>query len=317
MLRAWRLAFAMQRLELRLLLGVAALLVLASFAIAWQQHEVHADMLACYRDAPPMVEGSQGSPCPQFDDTLNLLDSARLFAKIGAAGVPFVLGLFLGVPLVAREIEGRTAPMAWSLSRSRQRWLLYRAAPVVAVAVLAALLVGIGGEVLTRVAPLNAGIDPGFIDYGSRGALVAVRALAVLSLGIAAGTLVPCQLPALLLAGAATAAVFIALTIGLDAWMKAEAEPIAMDDAQRGARVFDLGYRDDITGAVTPLGWRIGQFGDGGVPGDKPEGATAVYIGIPSPRYGVWVLRESAVLGSLALASGALALVVVQRKRPG
>jgi hypothetical protein len=101
-----------------------------------------------------------GSPCAQFDPALDLLASAASFAKVGALATPFVLGLFLGVPLVAREIEGRTTSIAWTLSGSRRRWLVHRAAPVVVIVVLAALLVGIGGEVLTRSAPGNEGLDP-------------------------------------------------------------------------------------------------------------------------------------------------------------
>ncbi len=50
--------------------------------------------------------------------------------------------------------------------------------------------------------------------------------------------------------------------------------------------------------------------------GSGPEGFTEVAIGIPGTEYGVWVLRESAVLGLVALASGGLAWVVVQRRRP-
>lgn len=42
-----------------------------------------------------------------------------------------------------------------------------------------------------------------------------------------------------------------------------------------------------------------------------------VVIGVPGKDYGLWVLRESAILGGLALASTALAVFVVGRRRPG
>ena len=43
---------------------------------------------------------------------------------------------------------------------------------------------------------------------------------------------------------------------------------------------------------------------------------TQVVIGIPGSQYGSWVLRESAILGALAVASGGLATLVVKRRRP-
>jgi hypothetical protein len=224
---------------------------------------------------------------------LDLLASAASLAKVGALATPFLLGLFLGVPLVAREIEGRTASIAWTLSGSRRRWLVHRAAPVVVVVVLAALLVGIGGEVLTRSAPGNEGVDPGFGDYGSRGALVAVRALAVLTLGIGVGALVPRQLPALLLALGTTIALFAALTLGMDAWMAAEAVPIEVGPAQQGAsRIFDMAYREDATGRLISFAdYYSNHGGDIGVPeGEEPIGMTMVAYQVPGDRYGGFVM---------------------------
>ena len=126
MRRAIRLAFAMQRLELRLLLAAVLLVSVAALAIAWQTRVVRGEQLVCYRNAPAVVEGSEGSPCPAQDGPLQTLDQAAAFAKVGVLAAPILMGLFLGVPLVARELESRTAPLAWSLSRSRRRWRGFR-----------------------------------------------------------------------------------------------------------------------------------------------------------------------------------------------
>lgn len=40
--------------------------------------------------------------------------------------LPFVVGVFGGIPVVARELEDRTAQTAWWLNGSRVRWLLQR-----------------------------------------------------------------------------------------------------------------------------------------------------------------------------------------------
>lgn len=313
MFRSWRLAFALQRLELLLLLSAAVLVVVACLVIAWQTSEVRAAFVACNRAAAP---GSDG--CHHFP--LNDLSFFGGFAKLGALLAPFALGLFLGVPMVAREIEGRTAPIAWTLSRSRRRWLVQRAAPVVVMVVVAAGLVGIASEVLARTSPFGEhAVDLGLIDYGSRGAILPVQALAVLLLAIAMGALVPRQLPALLLAGAVTLALFVALNIGLDAWMAAEAVPIDTDQAlARGARIVDTAYRNDATGEVISFNDYYNQFGDIGAPDrEGPKGFTEVALGVPGDQYGVWVLREAAILGVVTVASGAIALAMVQRRRPG
>ena len=52
---------------------------------------------------------------------------------------PLVIGLFWGVPVVARELELRTATLAWSQDVSPRRWLRR------AVAVLVALTVVVSG----------------------------------------------------------------------------------------------------------------------------------------------------------------------------
>lgn len=58
--------------------------------------------------------------------------------------MPVLAGLFLGAPLVAREIETGTARFAWAQGAGRTRWLL---ATVVAVAlILAVIAVGLGLE---------------------------------------------------------------------------------------------------------------------------------------------------------------------------
>jgi hypothetical protein len=262
-----------------------------------------------------------GANCSSSSPSLNDFSLWGGFARLGAFLTPFALGLVLGVPVVAREIEGRTAPIAWTLSRSRLRWLVLRVAPLVVVVVLVAALVGVASEFVTRTNPFaDYASNPGFADYTSRGVLLPVRALAVLLLAIAVGAMVPRQLPALLLAGGATLALFVALTIGMDAWMAAEAEPIVMDQVQLGGpRIFDVAYRDDATGEVITMNDFYNRYGDVAFPDDEqgPEGFTEVAIGIPGEQYWTWVVRESAIFGALALISSAVALGVVNRRRPG
>jgi hypothetical protein len=316
--RAWRLAFRMQRLELLLFLAAAVLLVVASVLIAWGASGARTAFDACYQ-ASGTDTNCGTSP------SLNDFSLWGGFAKLGALLTPFALGLFLGVPVVAREIEGRTAGIAWTLSRSRSRWLIQRVLPLAVVVIVLAAAVGIGSEFVTRTNPFaELAANPGFADYTSRGVLLPVRAIAVLLLAIAVGAMVPRQLPALLLAGAITLALFVGLSIGMDTWMTAEAGPIPIDESRfgsfgEGPRIFDIAYRDDATGEVITMNDFYNRYGDVAIPDGEqgPEGFTQVAIGISGDQYGVWVLRESALLGALALTSAGLAALVVRRRRPG
>jgi hypothetical protein len=316
--RGWRLAFKMQRLELLLFVAAAVLLTVASLLIAWGASEARASFDACFQAAGSDA-GCATSP------SLNDFSMWGGFTRIGAFITPFALGLFLGVPVVAREIEGRTAGIAWTLSRSRIRWLIQRVLPVLVVVIVLAAAVGIGSEFVTRANPYaDFAANPGFADYTARGWMLPVRALVVFVLAIAVGAMVPRQLPALLLAGAVTLALFVGLTIGMDVWMTAEARPMPFNESSRfgpfsdGPRIFDVAYREDATGKVISMNDFYNQHGDVALPDGEsnPPGFTQVAIGIPGDQYWTWALRESAVLGALALVGGGLATFVVTRRRP-
>jgi hypothetical protein len=312
--RGWRLAFKMQRLELLLLLAAAVLLVVASLLIAWGTTEVRSAFLACIERLGP------GASCSPSSPSLNDFSLWGGFAKLGAFLSPFALGLVLGVPVVAREVEGRTAAIAWTLSRSRLRWLIQRAVPLLAFVVLVTAVIGVGSELVTRANPFaNFAPNPGFADYTSRGLMLPVRALAVLMVAIAVGAMVARQLPALLLAAGVTVVLFVGLTVGMDAWMTAEAEPIPMDQVESsGPRIFDSAYREDATAKLISMNDFYNRYGDVALPEGEsdPPGFTQVAIGIPGERYFTWVAREAAILGALAVVSGGLATLVVTRRRP-
>ena len=318
-LRAWRLAFRMQRLELLIFVAAAVLVTVASLLIAQGASEARASFDACYQ-AQGTDTGCATSP------SLNDFSTMGGFARLAAFLTPFALGLFLGVPIVAREIEGRTAGIAWTLSRSRSRWLIQRVLPLAVVVIVLSAAVGIGSELVTRTNPFaDLAANPGFADYTARGWMLPVRAIVVLVLAIAVGAMVPKQLPAILLAIGVTVALFVGLTIGMDVWMTAEAKPIPFDESDPrfgafgdGPRIFDVAYREDATGKVISMNDFYNRYGDVALPDGEsdPPGFTQVAIGIPGEEYWTWASRESAILGALAVVSGGLATLVVTRRRP-
>ncbi|MGO8956344.1 MAG: hypothetical protein ACLQFR_03065 [Streptosporangiaceae bacterium] len=64
---------------------------------------------------------------------------------------PLLAGMFLGAPLLPREIENGTAKLAWTQAASRTRWLLAQYLSVASLLVIAAL--GIGAEFGWWLAP--------------------------------------------------------------------------------------------------------------------------------------------------------------------
>lgn len=318
MRRVIRLAFALQRFELRLLLAVAIVVLAGALGIAWQTRAVRAEQLACYATAPSAIEGSLGSPCTAQDSALQGLEQAAGFAKVGIIGMPIVLALFLGVPVVAREIEGRTASIAWSLSGSRRRWLAQRAGPTLAIVALASLALGLAGDVLSHAAPWVEGTDPGFEDWWSRGPQVALRATTLFGFGVAAGALVGRQLAAILISAAATLALFMAVYLVMDAWMEAAAEPIPVAPTTVvSGKIYGSGWRDDATGELLGDEEASLAFDEDDLDEDGwPRGYTMVFYMVPSERYGEFVLRESVLFGSAAVVTFAGAAWVVSRRRP-
>lgn len=94
---AIRLAWRMQRWEI---IFVAFVCLGLAAAAMWQV----AEMRSAMRDENASV------------------GTAMLMVRTAMGVVAFVVGLVLGVPLVAREIEHRTALLAWPLASSRLRY---------------------------------------------------------------------------------------------------------------------------------------------------------------------------------------------------
>ena len=317
MLTLFRLTWRMHRTELVLLLSAAGVLALATLWVGLQMSATRSAELACIHEANRLAGQMSPLRCEEYQSTVETLVAAGGFLSLGASAAPFVLGLVLGVPLIGGELEGRTASIAWTLSQSRRRWLLRRLVPVVVIAGVTALAIGLAGDVLARAYPAFDGADPGFSGYGTRGPLLAIRGVAVLLMGVAVGALIGRILPAILVAAALCLVVFIGLFIVSDQWLRAEAVPLELGPAQTGAsQVYDMGYRDDATGEIVSFENYYQVHSDGPMAGAEVPGMTMVAYSVPGSRYMDFVLRESGVLGGLALLAGGLTLLVVTRRRP-
>jgi hypothetical protein len=120
------------------------------------------------------------------------------------AVLPLLTGILVGTPLVASELESRTATIAWSLGPSRRRWLAVRLAILAAVLAAALVIPAMAAQALAGERPFYGELDPSttvMIDYGLRGPLVVLRGLAAFAIGVVVGLALGRILPALLVAG--------------------------------------------------------------------------------------------------------------------
>jgi hypothetical protein len=134
--------------------------------------------------------------CGGLSGTLFLGSHAVGFLVIMTLGVPLVLGMLLGAPLLASELETGTNRFAWAQSVTRRRWLAIKAGWLLLGAA------AFGGAVSALVTwwsgPNNAlqgnAFQPGRFDI--MGIVPVGYTVFAMAVGIAAGTLTRRTLPA-------------------------------------------------------------------------------------------------------------------------
>jgi hypothetical protein len=150
--------------------------------------------------------------------------------------LPVLAGLFVGAPLLARELEHGTHRLAWTQSLTRRRWLLSKT-------LLLGLATVAGGLVLSGLAmwwrgPFDAvegRISPSGFDI--EGLVVPAYALFALAVGVLAGIVLRRTIPAV----SVTLAVFIATRLGVENfarphYLPARHETVSSVAAQAHAR---------------------------------------------------------------------------------
>jgi ABC-2 family transporter protein len=162
---------------LGLLVGlvVAAILTHLPIASAFD----HDSLSAC---VPPAARTGCDIIVPHFEGQFaRLVTGMRVMAVL-----PVLAGLFVGAPLVARELEFGTYRFAWTQGVSRRRWLLSKTVLLAAGTVLAAGAASL--VVMWWRAPLDTlegRIGPSSFDL--EGVVVPAYALFALALGVLAG----------------------------------------------------------------------------------------------------------------------------------
>lgn len=106
--------------------------------VLWRQHRSHVAVLgAIVATAAVLLSISHHSlgTRPYRAAPLHLDNIDRILVNL-AIGLPLLLGVFLGAPVVAREAEQGTQVLLWTQTITRRRWLAWKLTSVMAVTVV-------------------------------------------------------------------------------------------------------------------------------------------------------------------------------------
>ncbi|HEX6140238.1 MAG TPA: hypothetical protein VF013_07250 [Candidatus Limnocylindria bacterium] len=326
-----RLSFRLQRWEV--LASIAGVALHAGLALwfAWQLRGIAAGEPAC-PDPNAYVPG-----CEALSQRFRGLADWATGLLYLSWGAPFAMGLLLGVPIVSREIESGTAATAWTLSRSRIRWLLGRVAFAAAVLVMLLAVVTVVSGVLAVAIMPNLHLERDFTWIGRRDWLIVGRGLAALGLGVLIGAALGRLLPGLLAAAFASVVVFAGLSLAMDRWnetLTVVVDPSGLPDAApESSGALHVGQRIELPSGELVSWSDTALVGDVQVIDERGRLYTAfddetgmpdptTFVGwdralvVPGDRYPQVVARDCAVtigVGLLALGGG---MAVIRRRRP-
>lgn len=188
---------------LGLLAALAALLVVTGLQMAGQWHSA-------------LVTCAATRTCGNLSSTLFLGSHAVGFLVIMTLGVPLVIGILCGAPLVAHEFETGTNQFAWTQAITRRRWLAVKAGWLL---LAAAAVGGIVSALVTWWSGPNNALQGNAFETGRfdiMGVVPVAYALFAMALGIAAGAMLRRTVPAIGL----TVAGYIAVRILVTQWLR-------------------------------------------------------------------------------------------------
>lgn len=299
------------RTELVGVAGLTALLLLSAGVVA-------ARLLAFDLPAACLDPASADAACQgrQFDAT-----AYRSFAeswigplRVGAALLPALAGIVLGLSTVAKELDQRTAVLAWSVGPSRRRWMLQRVVPLT----VGVFLLGVACERL--IVALIHLVDPGTVDIPQQFETMAYSGFAPAASGISAfgvtvvvGAMLGRLLPSLLAAGAFVLFASLLIQQGNDQLMSGESLISEPSLAGPGRQVDSLLRTQD--GRIISWNDAFPQYADPNT-GQLLPGVTEMVRYVPIEIYPQVAARYVLFHLLVGLTALTLAFVVVERRSP-
>lgn len=325
MITQLRVAFRLQRFEI-VAMTIAVVTVVVSALIVRGRLDAAAVSpecwLAWFGGSGPVAAGACENPVLAFL-TINEEEAGKIMAAM--ALLPLAVGLFLGVPLVSRELEAGTAPTVWFLAASRSRWLVGRVLPVLLVVLVLVAGLAMASEVLwSGREPWSPALR--FGDAGLHGPVVAAKGLAAFGLALLAGAALGRLMPAIIVGTALGLVLYLGGEMARFLWLDVESmrhvtviDPLtteSQDSAYPGGTHFREWWR-------TPDGELLydeqaRQRVPEGVDQDEWLYATyeTVMTGVPGSMYPEWERIETTGFALIGLGALIVAFPVVSRRRP-
>lgn len=320
-----RLAIRLQRFEVVAVLVVTAVVGISALIVRWRLDAIGVPS-QCW-DQWFGSSGVMSGDCSAVAGSFlgrNEEEGGKVMAAM--AILPLFAGLFLGVPIVAREIEGGTAPTVWALAASRPRWLAGRLLPMIMVLAVTLGFLAIASEILW-LGRQPWGVVPRWEDVGLHGPGVAARGLATFGLALLAGAIIGRLLPAVIVGVMLCLVLWLGWGLAVTAWGASVAEVRDMPADQSLDAAFPGGTAMS-TGWVTPDGrflydheaielappgidpyeWLYGPAQD--------EGFVWAIRAVPGTAYPTWSVIESIGFGGIGLIAIALTFPITDRRRP-
>ena len=155
------------------------------------------------------------SKLPQPDALLNRYGTFEIVARLLLVA-PALIGVFWGVPLLARELETGTFRLVWTQSVTRRRWLAVKLALVGGASLI------VTGLLSWAVTWWSGPVDRVTLDrfsapvFSERDLVPLGHAAFAFAVGVALGLLLRRSVPAM----AATLAVFVGARLGFTQWVR-------------------------------------------------------------------------------------------------
>jgi len=201
--RIW-LTYKQHRFETIAIVVVCLGVAVAALIEAYRLNSLNVSM-ACFNSWQGPLQYNQSPTAEQIrcaplvESFQNIQSSTDLnIVRLLLFLAPIVTGIVFGAPMVARELEQGTAPLSWSLSGSRRRWLLGKVLAGAVLLVPLMLVVGLAADVLQSAYSPGMNVYAAFENYLGRGVIDVFWALAAFAGTLALGTLLSRTLPAVI-----------------------------------------------------------------------------------------------------------------------
>jgi ABC-type transport system involved in multi-copper enzyme maturation permease subunit len=308
-MRSMRLVFRMHAFEIMAVGALAAALIAAALYVAAELNGVGYGSCYLAIESPPA--GCEALGRRFFD--LQSDHASPVFSFMNL--LPYAIGLFLGAPLIARELERGTTRLAWSMAPSRIRWYAWRVMPIVILAVAISFAAGFAVDRLVAARSPGIDLENSFDTFRQRGGLMAVTTFVVIAGSIGLGSVIGRVLPTLIVA-------LILSVFGIAGVQHLHSdfiarEAVAVADSELGpADLFVDQFFRLPDGRL--VGWQeLEQIDPAALQDENGPQYPIVNVVVPGERYREVEMREALILGGIGIVMLVGAGVIVTRRRPG